>query len=245
MIADAEDRVDADHQRAGDQSRAGDVGACLEAEAGLVLDQARRSVGGGDADRQVDHEDPVPADRLGEDAAEQQADRAARRGDEAVDADRFRLLARLREHRHDHAQDHRRGERAADAGEEAAADQHRLVLGDGAEQRGGDEDRETDQEHLALAEQVAKPAGQQQQAAEGDQVGVDDPGQAALGEAEAVLNRRQGDVDDRYVEDDHQHPRAEDVEGEPAVVLRLRHVGHLIIWFRKTTTSLLIRIWWL
>ena len=41
--------------------------------------------------------------------------------DEAVDADRLRLLARLGEHRHDHAEDHGRGHRAADALEEARA----------------------------------------------------------------------------------------------------------------------------
>ena len=161
----------------------------------------------------------MPADRLGQDAAGEQADRAAGGGDEAVDADRFRLLPRLREHGHDHPEDHRRGEGAADAGEEAAADQHRLVLGDGAEQRGGDEDREAGEEDAALAEQVAHSAGEQQQAAEGDQVGVDDPGQVALGEAEAFLDRGQGDVHDRRVEDDHQHRAAEDVEGEPAAAV--------------------------
>ena len=65
-------------------------------------------------------------------------------------------------------------------------------------------------------EQVADPPREQQQTAEGDQVGVDDPGEVALGEAEAVLDRGQGDVDDRRVEDDHQHPRAEHVERQPA-----------------------------
>ena len=90
------------------------------------------------------------------------------------------------------------------------------LCGDGADQRGGGEDRQAGEEDAALADQVADPAGQQQQAAEGDHVGVDDPGEVALGEAEVVLDRGQGDVDDRRVEDDHQHPRAEDVEGEPA-----------------------------
>ena len=66
------------------------------------------------------------------------------------------------------------------------------------------------------ADQVAEAAGQQQQAAERDQVGVHDPGQARLGEAEVVLDRRQRHVHDRPVEDDHQHPGAEHVEGEPA-----------------------------
>src|SRR5699024_6037285 len=43
--------------------------------------------------------------------------------------------------------------------------------------------------------------------------------QARLAEAEIVLDRGQGDVDDRAVEDDHQHRRAEDVEGDPAAAL--------------------------
>ena len=78
VLADPQDRVDAEHQRAGDQRRAGEVGALVEADPGPVGDQAQRQVGGGDPDRQVDEEDPVPADRLGEDAAER-AGRSSRR----------------------------------------------------------------------------------------------------------------------------------------------------------------------
>ena len=66
---------------------------------------------------------------------------------------------------------------------------------------------EPGEEDVAAAEQVAEPPGQQQQAAEGDQVGVDDPGEARLREAEVGLDRGQGDVHDRRVEDDHQHAR--------------------------------------
>jgi hypothetical protein len=39
-----------------------------------------------------------------------------------------------------------------------------------------------------MADQVADPARQQEQAAEGDQVGVDDPGKRALREAEVILD---------------------------------------------------------
>ena len=42
----------------------------------------------GDADREVDEEDPVPAERLGQRAAGEQAERAAGDGDEHVGAHR-------------------------------------------------------------------------------------------------------------------------------------------------------------
>ena len=67
-----------------------------------------------------------------------------------------------------------------------------------------------------MAEEVAQPPAEQQEAAEGQQVGVHDPGERLLREAEIVPDRRQRDVHDRPVEHDHQVAEAEDVEGEPA-----------------------------
>ena len=64
---------------------------------------------------------------VGEDAAGEQADRAARRRHEPVHADRLRLLARLGEHRHDHPERDRRGQRAARALDEPGGDQHLLA----------------------------------------------------------------------------------------------------------------------
>ena len=61
-----------------------------------------------------------------------------------------------------------------------------------------------------------EPPGEQQQAAERDQVGVHDPGEARLREAEVLLDRRERHVHDRRVEDDHQHPDAEHYERDPA-----------------------------
>ena len=170
-------------------------------------------------DREVDDEDPVPADRLGEHAAGEQSDRGTGGGDERVDADRLRLLPRLREHGHDHPQDHGRGDRASGTLDEAGADQHPLALREGTDQRRRGEDREPGEEDPPLADQVAEPAREQQEAAERDQVGVDDPGQARLREAQVLLNRGQGDVDDRRVEHDHQHSAAEHVQRQPAVLL--------------------------
>ena len=47
-------------------------------------------------------------------------------------------------------------------------------------------------------------------AAEGEQVGVEHPGELAPGEAEALLDVGQGDVDDGGVEDDHELGREDD-----------------------------------
>ena len=180
------------------------------------------------ADRDVHEEDPVPVDRLGQQAAGQQPDRAARRGDEGVDADRLRLLPRLGEHRDDHAEDHRRGHRAADSLDEAGRDEHLLGLRQPAERARHGEHAEAGHEDALAAEEVAEAAGEQEQAAEGDQVGVDDPGEARLREAEVVLDRRQRDVDDGHVEHDHQHARAEHVESDPAVAVGLHLVPVIV-----------------
>jgi hypothetical protein len=134
VAAGLDDGVHAEHQRARDQRRTEHVGAVAQAQPRLVLEEPPGQHGGGDADRHVDEEDPVPGDRLGEDAAGQQADRGARGGDERVDADRLRLLPGLREHRHDHAEDDGGGHGAADALEEARTDQQPLAGGQAAEQ---------------------------------------------------------------------------------------------------------------
>ena len=73
------------------------------------------------------------------------------------------------------------------------------------------EERRPDQEQAPVPEEVAEPAAEQQEAAEREQVGVDDPGERGLGEPEVLSDRRQRDAHDRHVEDDHQVAQAEDV----------------------------------
>ena len=72
------------------------------------------------------------------------------------------------------------------------------------------------QEQAPVAEEVAEPPAEQQEAAEREQVGVDDPRERRLGEPEILSDRRQRDVHDRDVEHDHQVAQAEDVEREPS-----------------------------
>ena len=147
-------------------------------------------------------------------------DRASGGGDEAVDADRLGLLPGLREHRDDHAQDHGGGHGAADALEEARAHEQLLALRDAAEQRRHGEDHQPGEEHVPPGDEVSEPSRQQEQPAEGDQVGVDDPGQARLREAEVLLDRGQRDVHDRRVEDDHQHARRRAPRGRSSASVR-------------------------
>ena len=73
-----------------------------------------------------------------------------------------------------------------------------------AEQRRGGEDRESDDEHSASTEDVAGPSTEEQESAEGQAVGVDDPRETGRAEVQGVLDRYEGDVDDGGVEDDHQ-----------------------------------------
>ena len=87
------------------------------------------------------------------------------------------------------------------------------------ERRDGEDDHAGDEEPLP-SEQVGRAAAEQEEAAEDERVRVDDPLQARRAEVQAVLDRRQGDVHDRRVENDHELRNADEDEDEPAVRLR-------------------------
>ena len=61
-----------------------------------------------------------------------------------------------------------------------------LVARQPAQDRRQGEDRHAAQENALAPDQVAEAAGQQEEAAERDQVGVDDPGQVGLADAEVA-----------------------------------------------------------
>ena len=167
------------------------------------------------ADREVDEEDPVPVERVGDDAAEQHAGGAAAREDEAEDAHRLRPLRRLDEQGHDQRQRDCRDDRAADPLHGAGGDELALRARKAAGERREREDRDPDQEQPTVSEEVAEAPAEEEEAAEREQVGVDHPRERLLREAEVVADRRERDVHDRPVEDDHQVPEAEDEECEP------------------------------
>ena len=174
---------------------------------------------------EVDEEHPVPAQDLGEQAAGEQPERAAGDGDEHVRAHRPGTLRGLGELGDDDRQDHRRLGGGADALQQAGADQRALARGEAAQQRREREDDEAGEEDPPAPEEVAEAPGQEQQAAEGDEEGVDDPGEVRLAEAQIVLDRRQRDVHDRDVEDDHQLREADDDQRRPATAFIGRAVS--------------------
>ena len=78
---------------------------------------------------------------------------------------------------------------------------------------------EADHEQPAPAEQVGHAAAEQQEAAEEQRVGVDDPREVVLGEVEVAADRRQRDVDDGCVEDDDELRQRQQRERDPFLVL--------------------------
>ena len=175
------------------------------------------------ADRQVDEEDPVPGEEVREDPAGEHPEGPTSGEDEPEDAHRLGTVGRLGEEHHRERERDRRDKRAAEALDRARGHQLPLRGREPAGERGEGEERDADQEHAALPEEVAQPPAQQQEAAEREQVGVDHPGERGLREAEVVPDRREGDVHDRHIQHDHQVAEAEDDQREPACAAGGRH----------------------
>ena len=148
----------------------------VEPDALVVLDQPAGQHRGRDADRHVHEEDPVPADRLGEHAAQQQADRGAggrrrscrRRSPSPAPAARG---TSSRSSRGSPPRSERRRRPAGSARRSASPGSGRSRTA----RRRAMNSASPAGEHALAPDQVAEPAGQQQQAAERDQVGVHDP----------------------------------------------------------------------
>ncbi len=191
----------------------------LQAEASVARDQCLAQGECGDPDWEVDEEDPVPAQGLGQRASGEQTERPAGDGYEHVRAHRPRPVGRLRELGDDDREDHGGLHRRADALDEAGGDQEALTRREPAQRRRGGEHDDPGEKYTPSAEQVPESPGEQQEAAERDEEGVDDPGEIALGEVELALDRGKRHVHDRRVEDDHELREAHDHKSHPAATV--------------------------
>ena len=128
-------------------------------------------------------------------AAEQHAEAAAAGRDEPEDAHRLRALGRLGEERHHQRERDRRGDRAAESLHGPRAD--RASTASSTSPHASDATVKSAipaRNRRRCAEEVAEPPAEQQEAAEREQVRVDDPGERGLREAEVLLDRGQRDV---------------------------------------------------
>jgi hypothetical protein len=198
--------------------RAGDVELARRARvAPRGVHDAQRREPAEQPDRHVDDEDPAPAERLGEQPAEQCAGRAADRSHRPPKPERAVALVALGEAGREDRERRRRHDGAAEPLRGARADERQLVLRQPAGERRQREQREAAREHLAPPEQVGCAAAEQQEARERERVRVDDPGEARGLEAEVGRDRRQRHVHDRDVEHDHELRDAAEHEREGAL----------------------------
>jgi hypothetical protein len=139
----------------------------------------------------------------------------ADRGRAGPDADRLGALL-AREDVGDDRQRRRHDQRPADAHDGADRDE----LGGGLDEEDGEareaEERDAGLQRALAAEAVAEGPEREQQAGEGDEVGVDHPLQRRAGGAEVLLQRRERDVEDGVVEPDDHEAQGKDAEGLPA-----------------------------
>jgi hypothetical protein len=89
VLAGLHDRVDERHQPGRDRDGAGDVEAAVRLLVPGFRQVAQRQHEHGHADRDVDEEDPGPGEKLGQGAADDEANRAAADGDCGPDTKRL------------------------------------------------------------------------------------------------------------------------------------------------------------
>ena len=148
-------------------------------------DQPRRQRQHDQGDRDVDPQDPLPPEPVGEEAAEQHARGASGAGDRAPGAERLVALGAVGEEGGDDREGGGSDDRGAEALGRAGGDQLALGRGEAGRQRGGRDQDQPGHEDAAAPEQVGHAPAEQQEASEGEDVAVDHPGEVLLREAEA------------------------------------------------------------
>ena len=160
------------------------------------------------ADREVDEEDPAPGEPRGEHTAGERADRDRCADRRAPDPERRAALLAV-ELLRDQRERGREHHRAADSLHAAGDDQEERVVGEPAGERGDREEDDAQHEDPLAAEEVGERAGGQDAGRQRERVGVDHPLEVGERRVERPLDRRQGDVDDRDVQQQHESGRTD------------------------------------
>ena len=156
-----------------------------------------------DADRQVDEEDPAPAEVRGQQPARDRPDGGRRPVDRAPGAERDAAVppgVGTADQRH-RGREHRRPAQPLDA---PGGDQHAHVRRQAAGQRRGREQDQPGQVQPLAPEPVGDAAHGQHQRAEHQRVQVDHPLQVGEGRVQLAGHVRQRHVHDRHVDQQHE-----------------------------------------
>ena len=167
------------------------------------------------ANRDIHVEDPLPAELLGEDAAEQDTECAARTGDRPPNTQGRVPLPTLNER---HGQDGKgsgRQKRGPQPLYGTGSHQPAARCRQSTEERGRGEDDHARHEDPAPSQLVGHPPAEHEKTTEEKCVGIQHPQQVLFGEMQAALNRRQRDVHDRDIENYHELGHTDDRQGEP------------------------------
>ncbi len=198
----------------GQRQRPGHVEApAVERRGPVVRDHARPDREQRERDRHGKQEGPAPAE-LGQDPAEDEAEREAAGSRRGVDAEGSVALRTLREGRRDDRQAGRSGEGSRRALQEARDDEQGAVVDEPAEGRGDREDAQRDEQGPAPAEEIGGPPAEQQQSAVTEHVAGHDPLQLRGREVQVGVDRGKGDADHRDVEPVEEQHAAQDDEQE-------------------------------
>ncbi len=207
---------EAEHEReqaARECDEAGHVEAAGFLVARLVQD-AQTGRDAGDPDREVDEEDPTPADVGRERASDERPDRDGSTDRRAPDPERGAPLAAVELLRDDRERDgEHRG--PADSLHTPRHDQPVRRLRRAAQGRSQREEGDPAEEDTLASSYVAERAGVEQRRREGKGVGVDDPLQIGEGGVQLLVDVRQRDVDYGDVEEQHEDRHAHDDEDAP------------------------------
>ncbi len=156
-----------------------------------------------DADRDVDEEDQPPGG-LDQQAAEHRAGREARRDNRAVGAQGAAAFLLPGPTGDQQGQTRGRQHGRSDPLHHPGGDQQARLDGQTPGDARRDEHHQADPVHPGPAVDVGEPPAQQQEPAEGDRVGADQPLQRRGGDVQLTLYRGQRDVDDGEVQHDHE-----------------------------------------
>ena len=157
----------------------------------------------------------MPIEHIRQNATEQYADASPAGSNEAEESHRLRPLGWLRKQVHDQREGNSRDDSTAESLDRPRRDEESLRPRHATGQRCQCEERDADQEEPAVAEEITEPTAKQQEAAEGEEIGVYHPGKRGLGETEILPDRGERDVHNCRVEHDHQSAQAEDDQREP------------------------------